>query len=180
MRFCLNFLVRFEFFFAKPTCDCCLSYLSTIKHRLFDWRPDKMRGERGKHERTVIVKNLFSPEVFDEAVHLILEYQNDLRDECAKCGTVRRVLIYDVSWQFCLSFWQGGIFRGCFISHLNLYLNFLAAHRRGGPSHDGGSRRSGSGGETPAQRHFWTAETDGWDVGWQNEIQVSLVLLGAI
>lgn len=65
--------------------------------RLFEWRPEKMRGERSKHERTVIIKNLFTPELFDKEVHLILEYQNDLREECQKCGTVRKVIIYDVS-----------------------------------------------------------------------------------
>lgn len=70
--------------------------------RLFDWRPDKLRGERSKHEKVVIIKNLFTPELFDEAVHLILEYQNDLREECAKCGTVKKVIIYDVSKIYCV------------------------------------------------------------------------------
>lgn len=56
-----------------------------------------MRGERAKHEKTVIIKNLFEPEMFDREVHLILDYQNDLREECSKCGTVRKVTIYDVS-----------------------------------------------------------------------------------
>lgn len=67
--------------------------------RLFDWRPDKMRGERGKHERTVVIKNLFTPELFDQDVQLIIDYQNELRDECGKCGTVRKVVVYDVSSQ---------------------------------------------------------------------------------
>lgn len=56
-----------------------------------------MRGERSKHERSVILKNLFDTELFEREVHLILDYQNDLRDECTKCGTVRKVIIYDVS-----------------------------------------------------------------------------------
>uniref|UniRef100_A0A182SP12 RRM domain-containing protein n=1 Tax=Anopheles maculatus TaxID=74869 RepID=A0A182SP12_9DIPT len=54
-----------------------------------------MRGERSKHERIVIIKNLFEPSLFDREVHLLLEYQTDLREECGKCGTVRRVLLYD-------------------------------------------------------------------------------------
>lgn len=66
-----------------------------MKEKLFDWRPDKMRGERGKHERTVILKNLFTPETFEKQVQLILEYQQNLRDECKKCGSVRRVVVYD-------------------------------------------------------------------------------------
>lgn len=68
-----------------------------FKIRLFDWRPEKMRGERSKHERIVIIKNLFVPELFEEEVHLIIDYQKDLREECTKCGTVRKVIVYDVS-----------------------------------------------------------------------------------
>lgn len=68
-----------------------------LARRLFDWRPDKMRGERARHERIVIVKNLFAPETFVKKLHLILEYQRNLREECAKCGSVRRVVVYDVS-----------------------------------------------------------------------------------
>jgi hypothetical protein len=64
---------------------------------MFDWRPEKMRGERSKHEKVVTIKNLFEPELFDREVHLIIDYQNDLREECGKCGTVRKVTIYDVS-----------------------------------------------------------------------------------
>uniref|UniRef100_A0A182NJ83 RRM domain-containing protein n=1 Tax=Anopheles dirus TaxID=7168 RepID=A0A182NJ83_9DIPT len=69
--------------------------MKKMQESLFDWRPEKMRGERSKHERIVILKNLFEPELFDREVHLLLEYQNDLREECGKCGTVRRVLLYD-------------------------------------------------------------------------------------
>ncbi|XP_053663902.1 HIV Tat-specific factor 1 [Anopheles marshallii] len=69
--------------------------LKKMQESLFDWRPEKMRGERSKHERIVIIKNLFEPSLFDREVHLLLEYQSDLREECAKCGTVRRVLLYD-------------------------------------------------------------------------------------
>lgn len=70
--------------------------------RLFDWRPEKLRGERSKHERVVIVKNLFEPSLFDKDVSLILEYQQDLREECGKCGEVKRVVLYDVSTHICL------------------------------------------------------------------------------
>ncbi|XP_064544618.1 17S U2 SnRNP complex component HTATSF1 [Drosophila montana] len=69
--------------------------LQKIKEKLFDWRPDKMRGERSKNEKTVIIKNLFTPELFEKEVELILEYQNSLREECGKCGIVRKVVIYD-------------------------------------------------------------------------------------
>ncbi|XP_058464689.1 HIV Tat-specific factor 1 [Malaya genurostris] len=66
-----------------------------MQESLFDWRPEKMRGERSKHERIVIIKNLFEPELFEREVHLLLEYQNDLREECNKCGTCRRVVLFD-------------------------------------------------------------------------------------
>ncbi|XP_055384595.1 HIV Tat-specific factor 1 [Condylostylus longicornis] len=69
--------------------------LAKLKEKLLDWRPDKMRGERSKHERVVVLKNLFDPQIFNENVELILEYQNDLREECKKCGNVRKVIIYD-------------------------------------------------------------------------------------
>ncbi|BFF99197.1 HIV Tat-specific factor 1 homolog [Drosophila madeirensis] len=69
--------------------------MQKMKEKLFDWRPDKMRGERSKHEKTVILKNLFTPKLFEKEVELILEYQNNLREECSKCGVVRKVVIYD-------------------------------------------------------------------------------------
>lgn len=65
-----------------------------LESKLLDWRPDKMRGEREKHERVVIIKNLFEPKEFDNHVDLIIDYQNDLREECSKCGTVKKVVIY--------------------------------------------------------------------------------------
>jgi HIV Tat-specific factor 1 len=54
-----------------------------------------MIRERSKHERIVIIKNLFEPSIFDTEVQLILEYQQDMREECAKCGEVKKVLLYD-------------------------------------------------------------------------------------
>lgn len=69
--------------------------LKKMQEKLLDWRPEKMRGERAKHERIVILKNLFTPELFDSEVHLIIDYQKDLREECSKCGTVRKVVIFD-------------------------------------------------------------------------------------
>ena len=56
-----------------------------------------MRGTRSRHERVVIVKNLFDSSTFDKDVSLLLEYQQDLREECSKCGDVKQVVIYDVS-----------------------------------------------------------------------------------
>jgi len=66
-----------------------------MQEKLFDWRPERMRGEPLKCERIVIIKNLFTPEDFDKEVQLLLEYQQDIRSECLKCGDVRKVVIYD-------------------------------------------------------------------------------------
>lgn len=65
--------------------------------RLFDWRPDKLRGEREKNENVIVLKRLFKPELFDANPSLLIEYQKDLREECSKFGRVKRVVIYDVS-----------------------------------------------------------------------------------
>lgn len=72
-----------------------LEKLKKMQQKLFDWRPEKFIGERSKHERIVIVKNLFHPTDFDNEVQLILDYQQDLREECGKSGEVRKVVIYD-------------------------------------------------------------------------------------
>lgn len=64
---------------------------------MFAWQPDKLRGERPKNERVVVLKNLFDPKLFDQNLSLILEYRQDLQEECAKCGALKKVVIYDVS-----------------------------------------------------------------------------------
>lgn len=69
--------------------------LKKQQEKLFDWRPEKKEGERAKHERIVIIKNLFEPSIFDKDVSLILEFQEDLREEAGKIGEVRKVILYD-------------------------------------------------------------------------------------
>ncbi|XP_059473465.1 HIV Tat-specific factor 1 homolog [Neocloeon triangulifer] len=69
--------------------------MKKMQDKLLAWRPDKLRGERERNERVVVLKNLFEPSIFDKEVALILEYQEDLREECKKCGDVRKVIIYD-------------------------------------------------------------------------------------
>ncbi|XP_050302213.1 HIV Tat-specific factor 1 homolog [Anthonomus grandis grandis] len=69
--------------------------LKKQQEKLFDWRPEKKENEKSKHERVVIIKNLFDPTIFDKDVGLILEFQEDLREEAGKIGEVRKVLLYD-------------------------------------------------------------------------------------
>jgi HIV Tat-specific factor 1 len=72
--------------------------LKKMQDKLFEWEPEKLRGERAKHERIVVVQNAFAPEDFDKDVGLILEYQQDFREEAAKCGNCKKVVVFDVSY----------------------------------------------------------------------------------
>ena len=65
------------------------------KERLFAWVPDKMRGERGKHEKVVIIKNMFDVADLDNDPGLILDYSNNIRAQCSKFGGVVKVLLHD-------------------------------------------------------------------------------------
>lgn len=48
-------------------------------------------------EKTVIIKNVFRPEEFEKDITLILDYSNDMKSECTKCGEVTKVTVHDVS-----------------------------------------------------------------------------------
>jgi HIV Tat-specific factor 1 len=50
-----------------------------------DWHPDKFHATRSWHKRVVSVKNVFDSATFDKDVSLLLEYQQDLHEECSKC-----------------------------------------------------------------------------------------------
>ncbi|KAF7282764.1 hypothetical protein GWI33_001915 [Rhynchophorus ferrugineus] len=66
--------------------------LKKQQEKLFDWRPEKKISDRAKHEKVVIIKNLFDPKIFDTDVSLILEFQQDLREEAGKIGEVRKTV----------------------------------------------------------------------------------------
>ena len=65
------------------------------KEHLFAWVPDKMRGERGKHEKVVVIKNMFDVKAVDADPGLILDYSNNIRSQCSKFGQVTKVSLYD-------------------------------------------------------------------------------------
>lgn len=69
--------------------------LKRQQEKLFDWRPEKQVGERGKHERCIILRNCFESKMFDEDVSLILTMQDELRSLASQYGAVRKVIIYD-------------------------------------------------------------------------------------
>lgn len=63
--------------------------------KLFDWRPDKLRGTRLKHEKVVVLKNVFDPKTFEDDPVQINVLTNDIRTECTKYGEVKKVVVYD-------------------------------------------------------------------------------------
>ena len=65
------------------------------QEKMLAWEPDKLRGERSKRDKVVVIENVFEPSQFDADASLILECSNLLREKCAKFGTVRKVVVYD-------------------------------------------------------------------------------------
>jgi len=65
------------------------------REKMFAWVPDKMRGERSKHDRVIVIKNLFDPKEFDQDAGLIIDYSNKIREKCSKFGSVGKVMLHD-------------------------------------------------------------------------------------
>ena len=63
--------------------------------KMLAWEPDKLRGERSKKDRILVIENVFDPSDFDDNAALILECSKKLREQCSKFGTVRKVVVYD-------------------------------------------------------------------------------------
>lgn len=120
-----------------------------------------MRGERSKHERTVIIKNLFAADLFEKEVHLIIDYQTNLREECSKCGTVRKVIVHDVSEDY----WMEWI-----VSNKH---DILATPGGRGTGDYGRSGRGWCGRANDAQTFLWAAPAWSNVVGRKNQVQVS-------
>ncbi|TRY99279.1 hypothetical protein DNTS_022828 [Danionella cerebrum] len=87
------------------------------QQKQLDWRPEKSQDARKRHEKVVIIKNMFHPSDFEARVNLnanpcntehfvysaalwedpleLNEYREDLRTECEKFGQVKKVIIFD-------------------------------------------------------------------------------------
>jgi len=65
------------------------------KEKLFAWIPDKMKGERGKNEKVIIIKNLFDPLEFSVDPTKILDYSARIRTQCSKFGTITKLVLFD-------------------------------------------------------------------------------------
>eukprot|EP00058_Branchiostoma_floridae_P027609 XP_002613100.1 hypothetical protein BRAFLDRAFT_125707 [Branchiostoma floridae] len=66
-----------------------------MQERLLDWRPERKEPLRPKHERVMIIRNMFHPKDFEEDPLELNEISDDLRSECEKFGIVKKVLIFD-------------------------------------------------------------------------------------
>ncbi|XP_061658543.1 HIV Tat-specific factor 1 [Syngnathoides biaculeatus] len=65
------------------------------QQKQLDWRPEKQADARKRHEKVVIVKNMFRPADFEEDPLVLNEYRDDLRSECEKFGEVKKVILFD-------------------------------------------------------------------------------------
>ena len=91
----------------------------SLSLRLLDWRERKSDGpKRMKNERIIVFKHLFDPKEFEVRVGVVAllqqhtkftvrlsrkedptvlnDIRDDLRQECEKFGTVKKIMIYDV------------------------------------------------------------------------------------
>ncbi|KAJ8396522.1 hypothetical protein AAFF_G00018280 [Aldrovandia affinis] len=65
------------------------------QQKQLDWRPEKKGDVRKRHERVLIIQNMFHPSDFEEDPLVLNEIRDDLRTECEKFGQVKKVIIFD-------------------------------------------------------------------------------------
>ncbi|XP_007553556.1 HIV Tat-specific factor 1-like isoform X1 [Poecilia formosa] len=65
------------------------------QQKQLDWRPEKQGELRKRHEKVVIIRNMFHPSDFEEDPLVLNEYRDDLRTECEKFGEVKKVILFD-------------------------------------------------------------------------------------
>ncbi|XP_049893308.1 HIV Tat-specific factor 1 [Epinephelus moara] len=65
------------------------------QQKQLDWRPEKQGEVRKRHEKVVIIRNMFHPSDFEEDPLELNEYREDLRTECEKFGEVKKVILFD-------------------------------------------------------------------------------------
>ncbi|OWK00822.1 hypothetical protein Celaphus_00016709, partial [Cervus elaphus hippelaphus] len=68
----------------------------SMQQKQLDWRPEGRAGpSRMRHERVVILKNMFHPVDFEDDPLVLNEIREDLRVECSKFGQIRKLLLFD-------------------------------------------------------------------------------------
>ncbi|XP_072231465.1 17S U2 SnRNP complex component HTATSF1 [Leuresthes tenuis] len=65
------------------------------QQKQLDWRPEKQGELRKRHEKVIIIRNMFHPSDFEEDPLVLNEYRDDLRSECEKFGEVKKVILFD-------------------------------------------------------------------------------------
>ncbi|KAM4544738.1 17S U2 SnRNP complex component HTATSF1 isoform 1-T2 [Odontesthes bonariensis] len=65
------------------------------QQKQLDWRPEKKGELRKRHEKVIIIRNMFHPSDFEEDPLVLNEYRDDLRSECEKFGEVKKVILFD-------------------------------------------------------------------------------------
>ncbi|XP_063591125.1 17S U2 SnRNP complex component HTATSF1-like [Penaeus indicus] len=73
-----------------------LEKIQKQQQKLFDWRPEPLRGQRQKHENTVIIKNVFDPKEFETVIEKMLTHKEAIRNQCLNFGHVRKIELYDL------------------------------------------------------------------------------------
>jgi HIV Tat-specific factor 1 len=68
--------------------------------KLADWSDDESYPAPGestsRRDKTVILRSMFTLEELEEDPAALLEIKEDIRDECAKLGTVTNVVLFDL------------------------------------------------------------------------------------
>lgn len=68
----------------------------SLQQKQLDWRPERKAGpSRMRHERVVILKNMFHPSDFEDDPLVLNEIRDDLRVECSKFGQIKKLLLFD-------------------------------------------------------------------------------------
>ncbi|XP_008068406.1 HIV Tat-specific factor 1 [Carlito syrichta] len=68
----------------------------SMQQKQLDWRPERRAGpSRLRHERVVIIKNMFHPMDFEDDPLVLNEIREDLRVECSKFGQIKKLLLFD-------------------------------------------------------------------------------------
>jgi HIV Tat-specific factor 1 len=64
--------------------------------------PEDSTKDVNKNSRVVVLKHMFTLKELDDDPTLLLDIQDEVRDECSTLGEVTNVVLYDVSyWSPC-------------------------------------------------------------------------------
>nr|XP_053657552.1 HIV Tat-specific factor 1-like [Cherax quadricarinatus] len=72
-----------------------LEKIQKRQEKLFDWRPEPLRGQRQKNENTVVIRNAFDPKEFVDAMEKILVHKDALRNQCENFGKIKKMEMHD-------------------------------------------------------------------------------------